>query len=147
MSGSRSGLEIIMDTDPDPVCPERLDLINIRPDPKPCLRGLLCPFIRMSVRYNCQIAMDLFFLGPLVFRRCYCFVGSRHYKFTFPFVYSYRGRSFLSCGLVLYCSYQKSETLFSIAFTVCLFTKLKQLFFNFSRKFKRLINLRVYLSL
>ena len=30
-------LEKIMDPDPDPVCPERLDLdpVDIRPDPKP----------------------------------------------------------------------------------------------------------------
>ena len=47
MSGSRSGLEIIMDT--DPVSPESLDLINIRPDPKPCLRWLLCPFISVCL--------------------------------------------------------------------------------------------------
>ena len=37
LSGSGSGLEKIMDPNPDPVCPERLDPdpVNIRPDPKP----------------------------------------------------------------------------------------------------------------
>ena len=38
MSGSGSDLEKIMD--PDPVCPERLDLVNNRLDPKPWLRDL-----------------------------------------------------------------------------------------------------------
>ena len=51
MSGSGSGLEKIIDPDPDLVCLERLDTdpypvclerldpdpVNIRPDPKPCL--------------------------------------------------------------------------------------------------------------
>ena len=50
MYGSGSGLEKIMDPEPDPVCPEMSDLYqdlvwperldsvpgNIRPDPKPC---------------------------------------------------------------------------------------------------------------
>ena len=49
LSMIQSGLEKIMDPDPDQVCPESLDPnphpVNIRPDPKPCL---LTQFIRYS---------------------------------------------------------------------------------------------------